>query len=148
MHDSRMIAGVGDIENVSGKRMATPLAPPSPGSTPISTPSVMPTNMSSRLIGVRMTLKPWKRALSSVMSVPQEFERLQPALVEGDLEPHLEHEEEERRDGDAQQDAFHPGELAQDDHEAGDVHRRSEVDADHLDRQDVDRGRAQHGQHE
>ena len=44
-----MIALVGDIVNVSGSRIATPLAPPSPGNTPISTPSRMPTSMNSRL---------------------------------------------------------------------------------------------------
>src|SRR3954469_6025123 len=106
MHDSMMIADVGDIENVSGSRMATPLAPPSPGSTPMSTPSVMPTSMRSRFIGVRMTLKPWNRALSSVMargvpvrgSVAEERERVEHALVQGHLEPHLEHAEEQHRD--------------------------------------------------
>src|SRR3954471_2084017 len=101
MHDSMMIADVGDIENVSGSRMATPLAPPSPGSTPMSTPSVMPTSMRSMFIGVRMTLKPWKRALSSVMtgspclfdeaSVAEEGEGIQRALVQRHLEPDLEH---------------------------------------------------------
>ncbi len=60
-----MIAEVGDMVNVSGSRMATPLAPPSPGSTPISTPRVMPTSMSTMFIGVRMTLKPWNSALIS-----------------------------------------------------------------------------------
>jgi len=45
MHDSMMIPEVGFIENVRGSRMATPLAPPRPGSTPISTPSVMPISM-------------------------------------------------------------------------------------------------------
>ena len=40
-----MIAAVGDIEKVSGSRMATPFAPPRPGSTPISTPSVTPMHM-------------------------------------------------------------------------------------------------------
>ena len=40
-----MIADTGDIEKVRGRRMATPLAPPRPGSTPISTPRKMPTNM-------------------------------------------------------------------------------------------------------
>jgi hypothetical protein len=45
MHDSMMIAEVGFIEKVSGKRIATPFAPPSPGSTPISTPSRMPITM-------------------------------------------------------------------------------------------------------
>src|SRR6478735_459962 len=99
MHDSMMIAEVGDIENVRGSRMATPLAPPSPGSTPMSTPSVMPTIMSRMFIGVRMTAKPWNRALSSVMlfggmrrelaSVAQEGERVEAALGERHLEPHL-----------------------------------------------------------
>src|SRR5215217_8088521 len=111
MQDSMMIAEVGDIVKVSGSRMATPLAPPSPGSTPMSTPSVMPTIMRSRFIGVRMTLKPWNSALSSVMavrdgpvfggdaaSVAEEGERVQPALGERHLEPHLEHQEEHDRD--------------------------------------------------
>ena len=40
-----MIAEVGFMLKVRGSRMAMPLAPPSPGSTPISTPSVMPMNM-------------------------------------------------------------------------------------------------------
>src|SRR5215217_5950477 len=41
MQDSMMIAEVGDIENVSGSRIATPLAPPRPGSTPMITPSAL-----------------------------------------------------------------------------------------------------------
>jgi hypothetical protein len=69
MHDSITMAVVGDMLKVSGSRMATPLAPPSPGSTPISTPRMMPTNMSSRFIGVVMTLNPWKRALISSIAV-------------------------------------------------------------------------------
>ncbi len=47
-----MIADVGGIVNVSGSRMATPLAPPSPGSTPMMVPSVMPTTAMKRLNGV------------------------------------------------------------------------------------------------
>ena len=53
-----MIAEVGDIENVSGSRIATPLAPPRPGNTPMTTPSMMPTNMTNRLKGCRTTAKP------------------------------------------------------------------------------------------
>ena len=53
-----MIADVGDIENVSGNRIATPFAPPRPGSTPISTPSRMPTIMNSRFFHVSATAKP------------------------------------------------------------------------------------------
>src|SRR4051812_47071127 len=102
MHDSMMIADVGDIEKVRGSRMATPLAPPRPGSTPISTPSVMPTIISSRFIGVRMTLNPWSRDPISFMrggpgpgSVAEESERVQHALVQRHLEPDLEHGEED-----------------------------------------------------
>ena len=47
-----MIAEVGGIVNVSGSRIATPLAPPSPGRTPMMVPSVMPTTAMNRLNGV------------------------------------------------------------------------------------------------
>jgi hypothetical protein len=45
MQDSMMIAEVGDMLKVSGKRMAMPLAPPSPGNTPMMTPSTMPSTI-------------------------------------------------------------------------------------------------------
>lgn len=63
-----MIAEVGDIVNVRGSRIATPLAPPRPGSTPISTPRMMPTNIRPMFIGVRITEKPCIRALISSIS--------------------------------------------------------------------------------
>ena len=62
-----MIAEVGDIENVSGSRMATPFAPPRPGSTPMMTPSMMPTTITMMLNGWRATAKPWNRLTSSSM---------------------------------------------------------------------------------
>ena len=40
-----MIAEVGGMLKVSGSRIATPLAPPRPGSTPMITPSTMPITM-------------------------------------------------------------------------------------------------------
>ena len=67
MHDSMMMAEVGDIVKVKGNKMATPFAPPNPGNTPISTPRMMPTNINRMFIGVKMTLKPWNSALSSSM---------------------------------------------------------------------------------
>ena len=60
-----MIADVGDIVNVSGSRIAMPLAPPRPGNTPISTPSVMPTSMNSIFLKVNATAKPCIRLLKS-----------------------------------------------------------------------------------
>ena len=63
MHESRMIAevappGVCAMPKVSGSRMATPLAPPRPGSTPMITPRITPVNMSAMLVGVSATPKP------------------------------------------------------------------------------------------
>ena len=46
---SRMIAEVGGIEKVSGRRIATPFAPPSPGRTPMMVPSVTPITARPRL---------------------------------------------------------------------------------------------------
>ena len=53
-----MMAEVGGIVKVSGSRIATPLAPPRPGSTPMITPSRMPTSIKARLYGDNATLKP------------------------------------------------------------------------------------------
>ena len=44
-----MMAEVGGMLNVSGSRIATPLAPPSPGKTPMMTPSRMPTSIRAKL---------------------------------------------------------------------------------------------------
>ena len=66
-----MIAEVGFIENVSGSRIAMPLAPPRPGSTPISTPSTMPTSMKRMFGPVSATLKPCRRFwISSMVHSP------------------------------------------------------------------------------
>ena len=53
-----MIAEVGDMLKVSGSRIATPLAPPRPGSTPMRTPSTMPTTITMMLNGCSTTAKP------------------------------------------------------------------------------------------
>ena len=58
MHDSMMMAEVGGIVKVSGSRIATPFAPPRPGSTPMITPSRIPTSINARLYGVSAVEKP------------------------------------------------------------------------------------------
>src|SRR6267142_774846 len=75
MHESRMIAdvvppGCCAIENVSGSRMATPLAPPRPGSTPMMMPRITPTNISIRLNGDKATPNPCISALISSTQPP------------------------------------------------------------------------------
>ena len=60
-----MIADVGGIVNVSGSRIATPFAPPRPGSTPIMTPSTIPISIRSMLNGLNTTANPLNSALIS-----------------------------------------------------------------------------------
>src|SRR5690349_23879855 len=101
MHDSRMIAEVAPpgccaIEKVSGSRIATPFAPPSPGSTPMITPSTMPTNMKSRFFSVSATRKPCSSDWISSTGAPSvdAEERLERPFRQRHEEPDLEDEEE------------------------------------------------------
>ncbi len=53
-----MMPEVGGIVKVSGKRIATPLAPPRPGNTPMIVPSRMPITATNKLKGVTATWNP------------------------------------------------------------------------------------------
>ena len=67
-----MIADVGGIVNVRGRRIATPLAPPRPGRTPMMTPSRMPTIISAKLYQDNATLKPPMSDATSSTCSPSE----------------------------------------------------------------------------
>src|SRR5512138_3631465 len=115
MHDSRMIAEVGGMLKVSGSRIATPLAPPSPGSTPMITPRMMPTIISIRLNGLSTTAKPWNSKAISVTCEPlvaQERQWIECALEQRHLEPDLEHQKCDRHHRDGDDDALEPRVLA------------------------------------
>src|SRR5690242_14056873 len=136
MHDSRMMAevcppGCCAIEKVSGRRIATPLAPPRPGSTPMITPSTMPASMSIRLNHDRATAKPPISEFISCMRPPSgEAEgRFERTLGQRHLEPHLEHEEEHHHGADAHRRDLRPAVLAEGAHEERDEDRRGDVDA-------------------
>ena len=60
-----MMADVGGIVKVNGKRIAMPLAPPNPGKTPMMTPKITPTNINIMLNGVNATANPLYRADNS-----------------------------------------------------------------------------------
>src|SRR3990167_2464124 len=97
MHESRMIAevvppGVCAMLKVSGNRMANPLAPPSPGSTPIITPSTTPVNMRPKFFSDTAIAKPCIRDWISSTSVQSE-QRFDRSFGQRQLEPHLEDEE-------------------------------------------------------
>src|SRR5882672_7333905 len=95
MQLNMMIAEVGFMLNVSGSRIATPLAPPRPGSTPMITPSTMPIIISPTLVGVSATWKPCSSEASSFIApscqAEQGFER---TLGQRRPEPELEHQEQ------------------------------------------------------
>src|ERR1700753_1681032 len=107
MLDSIRIAEVGSIVNVSGSRIATPLGPPRPGSTPTKMPSTSPTIISAMIFHVISTAKPGSnnpKASIGLIPIPESiaqgrFERpLGHDDVEGDIEGH-EHQRAENEGG-------------------------------------------------
>src|ERR1700761_260945 len=97
MLDSITIAEVGSIVKVSGSRIATPLGPPRPGSTPTKMPSTRPTIISAMIFHVISTAKPCSNnPKASIGIIPSwksvaegRFERsLGHDDVEGDIEGH------------------------------------------------------------
>src|SRR4051794_25559565 len=126
MHDSRMIADVAPpgccaIWKVSGRRIATPLAPPRPGSTPMITPSTMPASISARLNHDIATAKPpssdWISCMAGLGEPEGRFER---TLGQRHLEPDFEHEEEGDHRSQAHRDDLGPAVLAEVSHEERD----------------------------
>src|SRR5262245_49889387 len=73
-----MKAAVGSTLKVIGSRSAMVSAGPSPGSTPMAVPSVVPTRHHSRFIGVNATAKPLssceKASMSAALPQPQPAE--------------------------------------------------------------------------
>src|SRR5574339_1031679 len=137
MQDNRMMAevappGVCAMPKVSGSRIATPLAPPSPGSTPMITPRITPMNIRPTLAGVRATPNPcisdWISSISA--QTEQVFQR---PLVQRHLEPLLEHQVEHGRRAEAHREHLPPRVLPEPAHEEADVQDRRHVHADPAD---------------
>src|SRR5262245_29173821 len=148
MQESMMIAEVGGMVNVSGSRIATPFAPPSPGSTPMITPRITPTNISIRLNGVSATLNPCRSEVISAKRAP--LVELQPGLERAfrqrQLEPDFEQQEEDDADPDRDQRRREPRIAPEPPHEERDEGRRGHVQAHRLDQHDVDDRRQEHPQ--
>src|SRR3982750_2865786 len=100
-----MIAEVGGMRNVSGSRMATPFAPPSPGRTPMIVPSVMPTTAIIRLNGVIATWKPPMMFSKPISVAAPGFHG---SLRKRDQEPALEHHEGRHRHADRERQGGQP----------------------------------------
>src|SRR5690606_13252229 len=146
MHESRMMAvvcpsGVWAIEKVSGSRMATPFAPPRPGSTPMMTPRIPPMHTNSRLCQGSATAQPWNSDSSSCTRPPsvQAEPGLDRALGQRHEEPALEDEEEHHAVAHGDEGELPPGVLAEPAHEEGDEDGARHVQAEPADQRDVDR---------
>src|SRR5919197_4877177 len=153
MHESRMIAvvvppGVCAIEKVSGSRIATPFAPPSPGSTPMMTPRMMPTNMNATFLKLSATTKPWASASISAIALAHAQRRLERPLGQRHQEPDFEDEKEHHAVADAHRDDFPPRVFAEPAHEKADEERGGDIDTEPADQPDIDRGRDEDGQHQ
>src|SRR3954470_16940764 len=98
MHDSMTMAEVGSIVKVSGKRIATPLGPPSPGSTPTKTPSTRPTIISAMVFHVSRTAKPCMSRPRASMAIflAAQFLATQSLATQGRFERALRHDHVKR----------------------------------------------------
>src|SRR6185436_5109063 len=131
MHDSRMIAEVAPpgccaIEKVSGSRMATPFAPPRPGSTPMITPRTIPASISATLNHERATANPPIRDWISCIAAPlvESEGGFEGTLGQRHLEPDLEHHEEGQVRSDGNREDLRPRVFREVAHEEGDEERR------------------------
>src|SRR6266404_4795719 len=138
-----MMAEVGGMRNVSGSRMATPFAPPSPGSTPMMVPSVMPTTAIRRLKGVMATWKPPMMFSKPISVAEPGFDG---PLGERDQEPALEHHERRHRHADGERQCGEPRMLPHPAHVESEVERGGQVEAEEL--RDEHHRRGGHGHRE
>src|SRR5919109_2352969 len=132
-----MIAEVGGIRNVSGRRMATPFAPPSPGRTPMMVPSVIPSTAISRLKGVMAIWKPWMM-FSKPMSVTQPG--FDGSLRQRHEKPPLEQDEGDDRERDGDAERRYPRMPPHGSHVEPEVQRGGDVEAEELGEQHQARG--------
>src|SRR5438105_15457306 len=104
MHESITIAEVGSIVNVSGNRIATPLGPPNPGSTPTKMPSRRPTSINASVFHVSRTAKPCTSSVSASIASELEAEQcFDRTLGHDDVERDFESEKHAEREQEARE---------------------------------------------
>src|SRR5262249_44983470 len=128
----RMIADVGGIVKVNGSKIATPFAPPSPGSTPMMVPSTIPITAMTKLKGVTAIWNPRDRFSSPPMRASVPEPSLERALWQGDQKPDLEDEERRQRDRERNQYRRDPSVPADHPHVSSHVHRATDIQAEEV----------------
>src|SRR5439155_7013369 len=148
MQDSITMAEVGSIVKVSGNRIATPLGPPRPGSTPTKMPSTSPMIIKVMIFQVMRTAKPCSSnpnaSMTGFLAAERRFERaLWHDDVEGDVEGH-EHHGGEHQGGEQR---LPQRDLADHPHEAGDQQETCDIEAEELRRETEQDSRHEHGRY-
>src|SRR5438128_7444443 len=150
MQDSITMAEVGSMVKVSGSRIATPLGPPSPGSTPTKIPSTSPTIISASVFQVSSTAKPCIRRPKASISRPGLLAaegRFKRPLRHDDVKGDVEGDEHGRGEDEGGQQRFPPGDLADKIHKAGDQQKTCDIEAEILRREAEQHGRHEHREH-
>src|SRR6201999_4666911 len=150
MQDSITMAEVGSMVKVSGSRIATPLGPPRPGSTPTKMPSTSPTIISASVFQVSRTAKPCSSRPKASMSVPGllvaegRFER---PLRHDDVERDVESDEHDRGEDEGGQQRLPQRDLADQAHEARDQQEARDIEPEELCGKTKQQGRYKHRHH-
>src|SRR5260370_14021795 len=136
MQDSITIAEVGSMVKVSGSRIATPLGPPSPGSTPTKMPSTSPTIIRARVFHVSRTAKPCssspKASIAwSCRGLVTEG-RFQRSLRHDDVERDVESQEHRRGEHEGRAQRFPQCDLAAQAHEARNPQEARDIESQTL----------------
>src|SRR3954462_12700001 len=133
MQDSITIAEVGSIVKVSGSRIATPLGPPRPGSTPTKMPSTRPTIIKSSVFHVSRTAKPCtSRPKASIIFGPVDLlvaeGRFKRPLRHDDIKGDIERHEHYRGEDQGGQQRLPQRDLADHPHEARDQEEARDIE--------------------
>src|ERR1700722_1088304 len=134
MLDSITMAEVGSIVKVSGSKIATPLGPPRPGSTPTKMPSTSPTIIRAIVFHVISTTKPCSKRPNASMDALSwsahalvaegRFER---PLRHDDVKCDIESHEHDSREQKGSEQRFPQREPADHPHEDGDQQKTRDI---------------------
>src|SRR6202035_496272 len=139
MQDSITIAEVGSMVKVSGSRIATPLGPPSPGSTPTKIPSTRPTIISASVFHVIRTAMPCssrpKASIEVLSCLARKLVaegRFQRALRHDDVERDIEGHEHRGGEDEGGEQRLPQRDASDHPHEAGDQQEARDIKPEKL----------------
>src|ERR1700704_3491964 len=145
MLESITMAEVGSIEKVSGSRIATPLGPPRPGSTPTKMPSTSPIIIKASVFQVSSTVKPCNsRVKASIGFVLEAEGRFKRPFRHDDIERDLEGEKHQEREQEAGEQRFPQRDTPDPPHEAGDQQKARDIKPEPLGAEHKQQSRREH----